>query len=78
MKVTPCTANEALNFLRLGSKVRCIAWADGRYIEVVADKITLNDEANSITLNHIEANILTQNSILQDFVLCEQWEILDY
>ena len=69
MKVTPCTANEALNFLRLGSKDRCIAWADGRYIEVVADKITLNNK---------EAHILTQNSILQDFVLCDQWEILDY
>ena len=78
MKVTPCTANEALNFLRLGSKIRCIAWADGRYIEVVADRITLNDAANSNTLNHIEAHVLTQNSILQDFVLCDQWEIVDY
>jgi hypothetical protein len=78
MTATSCTAIEALKALRLGSKVRCIAWADGRYIEVVADRITLNDEANSITLNHIEAHILTQNSILQDFVLCDQWEILDY
>jgi hypothetical protein len=78
MTTTPCTALEALKALQFGCKVRCIAWADGRYIEVVADKITLNDEANSITLNHIEANILTQNSILQDYVLNNQWEIIDY
>jgi hypothetical protein len=78
MKVALCTANQALIFLRDGYKVRCTAWADGRYIEVVADKITLNDETNSITLNHIEANILTQNSILQDFVLNNQWEVLEY
>jgi hypothetical protein len=78
MTTTPCTALEALKALQFGCKVRCIAWADGRYIEVVADKITLNDEANSITLNHIETNILTQNSILQDYVLNNQWEIIDY
>ena len=69
MRVTPCTANEALNFLRLGSKVRCIAWADGRYVEMVADRITLNDK---------QAHVLTQNSVLQDLVLNNQWEILDY
>ena len=69
MKVTPCTATEALNFLRLGSKVRCIAWADGRYVEMVADRITLNDKAT---------HVLTQNSVLQDLVLNNQWEILDY
>ena len=78
MTTRPCTALEALKALQCGCKVRCIAWADGRYIEVVADKITLNDKANSITLNHIEANILTQNSILQDYVLNNQWEIIDY
>ena len=69
MTATPCTATEALKALRLGSKVRCGVWAEGRYIEVVADKITLNDK---------EAHILTQNSILQDFVLCDGWEILEY
>ena len=69
MKATPCTATEALKALRLGSKVRCVVWAEDRYIEVVADKITLNNK---------EAHILTQNSILQDFVLCDGWEILDY
>jgi hypothetical protein len=76
MKVTPCTANQALTILREGYKVRCAAWAHGRYIEVVADKITLNDASNSIALNHIEANTITQNSILQDFVLNNQWEFL--
>lgn len=69
MTATSCTAIEALKALRLGSKVRCVVWAEDRYIEVVADRITLNNK---------EAHILTQNSILQDFVLCDQWEILDY
>ena len=78
MTATSCTALEALKALQFGCKVRCIAWADGRYIEVVADRITLNDAANSNTLNHIEAHVLTQNSILQDLVLNNQWEILDY
>jgi hypothetical protein len=69
MTATSCTAIEALKALRLGSKVRCVVWAEGRYIEVVADKITLDNK---------EAHILTQNSIFQDFVLCDGWEILDY
>lgn len=69
MKATPCNALDALQALRLGSKVRCTAWAEDRYIEVVADKIVLND---------IEANTKTGNLILQDFVLIDQWEILDY
>lgn len=69
MKVTPCTALEALKALQFGCKVRCIAWADGRYVEVVADRITLNDK---------QAHVLTQNSVLQDLVLNNQWEILDY
>jgi hypothetical protein len=69
MKVTPCTATEALKALRLGSKVKCVSWAPDRYIEVVADKITLNDK---------EVHMCTQNSILQDFVLSDQWVILDY
>ena len=69
MKVTPCTALEALKALQFGCKVRCIAWANGRYVEMVADRITLNDK---------DAHILTQNSVLQDLVLNNQWEILDY
>ena len=69
MKVTPCTALEALKALQFGCKVRCIAWADGRYVEMVADRITLNDK---------QAHVLTQNSVLQDLVLNNQWEILDY
>ena len=67
--MTPCTANEALKALQFGCKVRCIAWADGRYVEMVADRITLNDKAT---------HVLTQNSVLQDLVLNNQWEILDY
>lgn len=69
MTATSCTATEALKALRLGSKVRCLAWAEGRYIEVVADRIMLNDK---------EAHPLTQNSILQDLVLSDLWEILEY
>ena len=68
MKVKVCSSTEALKALRLGSKVRCLAWAEGRYIEVVADRIMLNDK---------EAHPLTQNSILQDFVLSDLWEILE-
>ena len=69
MTATSCTALEALKALQFGCKVRCIAWADGRYVEMVADRITLNDK---------DAHILTQNSVLQDLVLNNQWEILDY
>ena len=69
MTATPCTALEALKALQFGCKVRCIAWADGRYIEVVADRITLNDK---------EADTRTQNSVLQDMVLNNQWEILEH
>jgi hypothetical protein len=69
MTATSCTALEALKALQFGCKVRCIAWADGRYVEMVADRITLNDKAT---------HVLTQNSVLQDLVLNNQWEILDY
>ena len=69
MTATSCTAIEALKALQFGCKVRCIAWADGRYVEMVADRITLNDK---------QAHVLTQNSVLQDLVLNNQWEILDY
>jgi hypothetical protein len=69
MTATSCTAIEALKALQFGCKVRCIAWADGRYVEMVADRITLNDKAT---------HVLTQNSVLQDLVLNNQWEILDY
>lgn len=69
MTATSCTALEALKALQFGCKVRCIAWADGRYVEMVADRITLNDK---------QAHVLTQNSVLQDLVLNNQWEILDY
>ena len=74
MKVTQAvTSLGALIALKAGHKVRCTRWAEGRYIEVVADKIVLCEG-----VRQVDTDTTTQNAILQDLVLIDSWEILDY
>jgi len=73
MKATPVDSVRALMALLFGHKVRCTRWAEGRYIEVVADKIVLCEG-----VRQVDTDTTTQNAIIQDLVVVDSWEILDY
>lgn len=73
MKATPVDSVRALMALKFGHKVRCTRWAEGRYIEVVADKIVLCEG-----VRQVDTDTTTQNAIFQDLVVVDSWEILDY
>ncbi len=78
MTATSCTATEALRALQSGCKVRCIHWDDGKYIEVVGDLITLNDRQGNPIATPGMLQLVTMNSIFENLVFNNEWEILEY
>jgi len=78
MTATSCTATEALRALQSGYKVRCIHWDDGKYIEVIEDLITLSDRQGNPIATPGMLQLVTMNSILENLVFNNEWEILEY
>jgi len=78
MTATSCTATEALRALQFGCKVRCKHWDDGKYIEVIEDLITLSDRQGNPIATPGMLQLVTMNSILENLVFNNEWEILEY
>ena len=69
MIATQTTAVGALHALRNGLKVRARNWAEGRYIEIVADR--LEEDGKPVMVER-------QAQVLRELIMLDGWEILEY